>query len=79
MVFPAQDPSEVLESGEETFFPALCVGHESASAVSFWMENQTMNDINKDVSPIDGNSVPLYDRGYALGLTSDDGSNNADG
>jgi hypothetical protein len=31
--FSAQDPSEVLESGEETFFPALCVGHESASAV----------------------------------------------
>jgi zinc finger CCHC domain-containing protein 8 len=43
------------------------------------MENQTMNDMNKDVSPIDGNSVPLYDRGYALGLTSADGSTNADG
>lgn len=42
------------------------------------MENQSMNDRNKDVSPIDGNSVPLYDRGYALGLTSADGSNNAD-
>ncbi|KAK2366186.1 Proline-rich spliceosome-associated (PSP) family protein / zinc knuckle (CCHC-type) family protein [Trifolium repens] len=78
-VSSSNDPSEVLESGEETFFPALCVGHESASAVSFWMENQTMNDINKDVSPIDGNSVPLYDRGYALGLTSADGSTNADG
>jgi zinc finger CCHC domain-containing protein 8 len=37
-----------------------------------------MNDRNKNVSPIDGNSVPLYDRGYALGLTSADDSNNVD-
>jgi len=33
MFFSAQDPSEVLESGEETFFPAICVGHESKSSV----------------------------------------------
>lgn len=77
-VSSSNDPSEGLESGEETFFPAICVGHESKSSVSFWMENQSMNGRNKDVSPIDGNSVPLYDRGYALGLTSSDGSNNAD-
>lgn len=38
-----------------------------------------MNGINTDVSPIDDNSVPLYDRGYALGLTSADGSSVADG
>jgi hypothetical protein len=28
-----QDPNEVLESGEETFFPALHVGKENKSAV----------------------------------------------
>jgi hypothetical protein len=28
-----QDPNEVLESGEETFFPALHVGMENKSAV----------------------------------------------
>ncbi|CAL5186126.1 unnamed protein product [Lathyrus oleraceus] len=78
-VSSSNDPSEMLESGEETFFPALCVGRESTSSVSFWMENQTMNGINTDVSPIDDNSVPLYDRGYALGLTSADGSSVADG
>lgn len=46
---------------------------------SFWMENQTRNDKSKDIIPLDGNSVPLYDRGYALGLTSADGSSNVDG
>ncbi|XP_061359757.1 uncharacterized protein LOC133303798 [Gastrolobium bilobum] len=75
----SNDPSEVLESGEETFFPALHVGLEKTSSVSFWMENQTRNDKNKDFIPLDGDSVPLYDRGYALGLTSADGSSNVDG
>ncbi|RZB46422.1 hypothetical protein D0Y65_050452 [Glycine soja] len=73
------DASEVLESGEETFFPALHVGLEKTSAVSFWMENQTRNDKNKDFIPLADNTVPLYDCGYALGLTSADGSSNVDG
>lgn len=42
------------------------------------MENQTSIDKNKDFI-LDGDSVPLYDRGYALGLTSADGSSNLDG
>lgn len=45
---------------------------------SFWMDNQTKEQ-NKDFPPLDGNSVPLYDRGYALGLTSADGSSNVKG
>ncbi|CAJ1964639.1 unnamed protein product, partial [Sphenostylis stenocarpa] len=68
-----------MESGEETFFPALHVGLEKKSAVSFWMENQTRNDKNTDFIPIADNSVPLYDRGYTLGLTSADVSSNVDG
>ncbi|KAE9619920.1 putative transcription factor interactor and regulator CCHC(Zn) family [Lupinus albus] len=75
----SNDPSEVLESGEETFFPALKVGHEETSAVPFWMDNQTINDQNKDFIPLNHNSVPLYDRGYALGLKSADGPSNLDG
>lgn len=43
------------------------------------MDNQTRNDKNKDFIPLDDNSVPLYDRGYALGLTSADVSSNLDG
>ncbi|KAL1291822.1 hypothetical protein HN51_060328 [Arachis hypogaea] len=78
-VSSSNDPSDVLESGEETFFPALNVGLEKNSAVSFWMDKQTRNDKNKDFVPVDDNSVPLYDRGYALGLTSADGSSNLDG
>ncbi|XP_022642725.1 uncharacterized protein LOC106775991 isoform X3 [Vigna radiata var. radiata] len=75
----SNDESEVLESGEETFFPALHVGLEKTSAVSFWMENQTRNDKNTDFMPLADHSVPLYDRGYTLGLTSTDGSSNVDG
>ncbi|TKY50056.1 Zinc finger CCHC domain-containing protein 8 [Spatholobus suberectus] len=78
-VLSSNDASEVLESGEETFFPALHVGLEKTSAVSFWMENQTRNDKNKDFIPLADNSVPLYDRGYTLGLTSADGPSNVDG
>ncbi|RDX94546.1 Zinc finger CCHC domain-containing protein 8, partial [Mucuna pruriens] len=78
-VSSSNDASELLESGEETFFPALHVGPEKTSAVSFWMENQTRNDKDKDFIPLADNSVPLYDRGYALGLTSAGGSSNVDG
>lgn len=46
---------------------------------SFWMDNLTRNDKNKDFIPLNDNSVPLYDRGYALGLTSADSSSNVDG
>ncbi|KAL3526683.1 hypothetical protein ACH5RR_011339 [Cinchona calisaya] len=72
----AKESSEVLESGEDTYFPALRVGLDKPSAVSFWMENEISNRQNKEVLPFEGNSVPLYDRGYSLALTSMDGSSN---
>ncbi|XP_021888017.1 zinc finger CCHC domain-containing protein 8-like isoform X2 [Carica papaya] len=75
----AQDPDQVLESGEETYFPALRIGVEKSSAVSFWIDNQTSNKLNRGFLPLDGSSVPLYDRGYAQGLTSVDGSSNLEG
>ncbi|XP_058088818.1 uncharacterized protein LOC131235597 isoform X2 [Magnolia sinica] len=65
---------EGLENGEETFFPALNVGPQKSSTVSFWMDFQGRIDQNKDVD-----STPLYDRGYAaFGLASLDGSPNLD-
>ncbi|XP_030952719.1 uncharacterized protein LOC115975839 isoform X2 [Quercus lobata] len=73
-----QDPKEFFESGEEMFFPALHVGLEKTSAVSFWLDNQTGKQQDKFI-PLDCNSVPLYDRGYALGLTSAEGSSNVEG
>lgn len=36
-------------------------------------------DMNKDSVRFDGNSVPLYDRGYSLALTSTDDSNGLEG
>uniref|UniRef100_A0A803QKD5 CCHC-type domain-containing protein n=1 Tax=Cannabis sativa TaxID=3483 RepID=A0A803QKD5_CANSA len=78
-MYYTEDPIEALESGEETFFPALNVGLEKTSSVSFWMDKQTRKEQNKDFVELDCNSVPLYDRGFALGLTSDDGINNIEG
>ncbi|KAH7532873.1 hypothetical protein FEM48_Zijuj04G0068800 [Ziziphus jujuba var. spinosa] len=75
----SQDPAEVLESGEETFFPALHVGLENTSAVFFWMDNQKTKQENGEFIPLDDNSVPLYDRGFALGLTSEGASSNLEG
>lgn len=43
------------------------------------MDNQTTKQQNGKFIPLDDNSVPLYDRGFALGLTSDDASSNVEG
>ncbi|KAF5183745.1 Zinc finger cchc domain-containing protein [Thalictrum thalictroides] len=76
--FPTDDSREPLESGKQTVFPALYFGLEKASSVSFWMDNQTAKEQNQFI-PLDGDSVPMYDRGFALGLTADDGSTNMEG
>ncbi|GAY46217.1 hypothetical protein CUMW_095280 [Citrus unshiu] len=70
----SNDPNEGIEFGEQTFFPAIRVGKAKGPAVSFWIDNQTRNQQNKNFIPSDSHSTPLYDRGYALGLTSGDGS-----
>ncbi|KAG9139278.1 hypothetical protein Leryth_011279 [Lithospermum erythrorhizon] len=72
----SNDLNEVLESGEQIYFPALNLGVEKASAVPFWIDDRTKNPTNKDFVPLDGNSVPLYDRGFSSALTSVDGPNN---
>ncbi|CAM8997933.1 unnamed protein product [Rhodiola kirilowii] len=68
--------NEMCESGEATYYPALHVGLDKSSTVSFWLDNQTSK--NKEVSQMDDEPVPVpvYDRGYALALTSGDGYSN---
>ncbi|XP_037491782.1 uncharacterized protein LOC105638692 isoform X2 [Jatropha curcas] len=75
----SQELDEVLESGEETYFPALCVGMEKSSTVSFWIENEPKKPRSNGYNPSDGGTVPLYDRGFALGLSSTDGPSNVEG
>ncbi|XP_011099291.1 zinc finger CCHC domain-containing protein 8 [Sesamum indicum] len=75
----SDDSNLVLESGEETYFPALRVGLDKPSAVTFWVDNQTKIQSSKEFIPLDGTSVPLYDRGYSSALTSVDGSSGLDG
>lgn len=72
----SHESKEAVESGEKMYFPALHVGLDKPSAVSFWMDNQTRNPQSKEFIPLDSNSVPLYDRGYSMGLTSEDDSSN---
>ncbi|KAL6139975.1 hypothetical protein ACLB2K_058276 [Fragaria x ananassa] len=78
-VSSSQDTPRMLESGEETLFPALHVGTERTSGVSFWMDNQTGTAQNMESLPLDSNYAPLYDRGYALGLTVAGSSTNQEG
>ncbi|KAI3970976.1 hypothetical protein MKX01_024623 [Papaver californicum] len=75
----ANKPHENLVSGEETYFPALQVGTERSSAVSFWMDDDTRKEQTKEIIRVDGDSAPLYDRGFLLGLTSMDGATNGEG
>lgn len=73
------DSGSIIESGQETYFPALRVGQDKTSAMSFRMENEMSIGQNKDSVRFDGNFVPLYDRGYSLALTSADDSNSLEG
>lgn len=45
---------------------------------SFWVDNQTRKQQDEFIS-LDGDSVPLYDRGFALGLVSEDGQSKPEG
>lgn len=69
-------PEEALEYGEEIYFPALHVGSQMSTTVSFWLDNQARN---VDVKEMDSDLVPLYNREYTLGSTSVDGSTNRKG
>ncbi|KAL8471922.1 hypothetical protein ACS0TY_029235 [Phlomoides rotata] len=75
----SKDKKLVLESGEKTYFPALRIGLDNPSTVTFWVDNQTTIQSSKEFVPLDSTSVPLYDRGYSLALTSADGTSGLDG
>lgn len=62
-----------LESGEETYYPALHVGSEKSCAVSFWVDNQA-----RESDTVDDGSVPLYDREFTLHSTPLGGSSNTE-
>ncbi|KAL8153900.1 hypothetical protein V2J09_011660 [Rumex salicifolius] len=67
-------PVEPVEDGEETFFPALNVGLDKSSTVSFWMDGQIRKRQRTESLSMDNDSTPLYDRNYPLGMALDGGS-----
>ncbi|XP_021718224.1 uncharacterized protein LOC110685974 [Chenopodium quinoa] len=70
----AEDPAYCLESGEETYFPALRVGSEKSLALSFTMDGHVQKRQRKESLSVNNDCSPLYDRGYAVGLASDGGN-----
>ncbi|KNA09159.1 hypothetical protein SOVF_155970 [Spinacia oleracea] len=70
----AEDPTYFLESGEETYFPALRVGSEKSLAVSFSMDGHVHKRQRKESLSLNNDCSPLYDRRYAVGLASDEGN-----
>ncbi|XP_010435768.1 PREDICTED: zinc finger CCHC domain-containing protein 8-like isoform X1 [Camelina sativa] len=75
----AQNQEQPLESGEETYFPALRVGLQKTSSVSFWIDNQTGPKPLEEFVLVESSTTPLYDRKFAIGLNSADGSRNLEG
>lgn len=69
----ADDLADCLESGEETYFPAIHVGSEKSLAVSFSMDVHVRKRQRKESLSLNNDGSPLYDRGYAVGLASDEG------
>lgn len=69
----SEDVSDSLESGEETYFPALHVGSDKLSTVSFSMDVHVQKRQRKESVPTDHGCSSLYDRGFAIGLASDEG------
>uniref|UniRef100_A0A453GYS5 CCHC-type domain-containing protein n=1 Tax=Aegilops tauschii subsp. strangulata TaxID=200361 RepID=A0A453GYS5_AEGTS len=65
---------QVLDCGEETYYPALHVGSERSCAVSFWVDSQARGN-----AAVDDGAVPLYDREFTLGSTPMGDSSNAEG
>jgi zinc finger CCHC domain-containing protein 8 len=73
----SEDQEQVLEAGDETYFPALRVGLQKTSSVSFWFDYQTGHSSSKKSVPVESSTTPLYNRGFTIGL--DSGSNNVEG
>ncbi|XP_021736343.1 uncharacterized protein LOC110702899 [Chenopodium quinoa] len=67
------------ETGEGTYFPALDIGTEMNTVVNFWMEDEIRKPEDEDFKPVEDAFVPLYDREFALGSISVDGSSNLEG
>ncbi|KAL0682672.1 hypothetical protein Bca4012_049520 [Brassica carinata] len=74
-----QDQEPALESGEDTYFPALRVGLQKTSSVSFWFDCKTGQDSLKEFVPVESSTTPLYNRQFAIGLDSTVGSSNLEG
>lgn len=74
---PSED-SEDLESGDETYFPALNVSLDKSYSISFYMDTQVKKKQKTEDFLLNKDSVPIYDRDFAFALTSDDGMANND-
>ncbi|KVI05326.1 PSP, proline-rich [Cynara cardunculus var. scolymus] len=75
LFYNCQGFDEELESGVETYFPALNVSLDKSYIISFYMDDQVKKQKTED-SLFNKDSVPIYDRDFAFALTSGDGMAN---
>ncbi|KAL4567246.1 hypothetical protein LXL04_022823 [Taraxacum kok-saghyz] len=64
--FTSMVSDEELESGEETYLPALNISSERSCIISYYMDNQVNKKQRTQDSQISNNSVPVYDRNFPL-------------
>ncbi|KAL4574580.1 hypothetical protein LXL04_021414 [Taraxacum kok-saghyz] len=76
---PTSVSDEELESGEETYLPALNVGSERSCIISVYMDNQVNKKRRTQDSQISNNSVPVYDRNFPLLMSNHDVANKESG
>ncbi|KAL9664210.1 hypothetical protein QQ045_019609 [Rhodiola kirilowii] len=65
------DSGEELESGEETYYPALHLNADKLPTLSFLSDVPLIKKHCKGLAAFDRELVPLYDRGYDAPLCSD--------
>lgn len=73
---PSEASDEDLESGDETYFPALNVSLDKSYSISLYMDNQVKKKQKTEDSLFNKDSVPIYDRDFAFVLSSGDGMAN---
>lgn len=71
----SEDSDEDLESGEETYLPALNVTSDKSCTIFVYMDNQVNKKQRTEDAEFTKLSAPVYDRNYGLLMTNDEVAN----
>ncbi|XP_023762069.1 uncharacterized protein LOC111910465 [Lactuca sativa] len=68
----SEGSNEDLESGEETYLPALNVSSEKSCIISVYMDTQVNKKQKTENTDVNKDSIPVYDRNFPLLMSNDD-------